>query len=102
MLSSAGQDNLEPYEYVCEVPHKLFKFKSLSSTQNYLLLTMPLDRSFVLCLFPQNEFSLHVLCSISGLVLHSHRTHSRYFVPALWESPRTNSRYSGPARRDQN
>ena len=32
VLSSAGQDNLEPYEYACEVPHILFKFKSLSST----------------------------------------------------------------------
>ena len=62
LLSSAGQDNLERYEYACEVPHKWFKLKSLSSTQNYLLLSIPLDRSFVLCLFPQNEFSLHVLC----------------------------------------
>ena len=102
MLSSAGQDNLERYEYACEVPHKLFKFKSLSSTQNYLLLSMPLDRSFVLCLFPQNEFSFHVLCHYSGLVLHSHRAYSRYSVPALRESPRTDSRYSGPARHDQN
>ena len=37
LLRSAGQDNLELYEYACEVPHKLFKFKSLSSTQNYVL-----------------------------------------------------------------
>ena len=51
MLSSAGQDNLEPYEYACEVPHKLFKFKSLSSTQNYLFLTMPHDRSLIFVSF---------------------------------------------------
>ena len=47
MLSSVGQDNLEPYEYACEVLHKLFKFKSLSSAQNYLFLAMPVDRSLI-------------------------------------------------------
>ena len=47
VLSSVGQDDLEPYEYACEVPHKLFKFKSLSSAQNYLFLTMPHDRSLM-------------------------------------------------------
>ena len=47
MLSSVGQDDLEPYEYACEVPHKLFKFKSLSSAQNYLFLAMPVDRSLM-------------------------------------------------------
>ena len=47
MLSSVGQDDLEPYEYACEVSHKLFKFKSLSSAQNYLFLAMPVDRSLM-------------------------------------------------------
>ena len=47
MLSSVGQDDLEPYEYACEVLHKLFKFKSLSSAQNYLFLAMPHDRSLM-------------------------------------------------------
>ena len=47
LLSSVGQDDLEPYEYACEVPHKLFKFKSLSSAQNYLFLAMPGDRSLM-------------------------------------------------------
>ena len=47
VLSSVGQDDLEPYEYACEVSHKLFKFKSLSSAQNYLFLAMPDDRSLM-------------------------------------------------------
>ena len=47
LLSSVGQDDLEPYEYACEVSHKLFKFKSLSSAQNYLFLAMPVDRSLM-------------------------------------------------------
>ena len=47
LLSSVGQDDLEPYEYACEVLHKLFKFKSLSSAQNYLFLAMPHDRSLM-------------------------------------------------------
>ena len=47
VLSSVGQDDLEPYEYACEVLHKLFKFKSLSSAQNYLFLAMPHDRSLM-------------------------------------------------------
>ena len=47
LLSSVGQDDLEPYEYACEMPHKLFKFKSLSSAQNYLFLAMPVDRSLM-------------------------------------------------------
>ena len=47
MLSSVGQDDLEPYEYACEVSHKLFKFKSLSSAQNYLFLAMPDNRSLM-------------------------------------------------------
>ena len=47
MLSSVGQDDLEPYEYACEVLHKLFKFKSLSSAQNHLFLAMPHDRSLM-------------------------------------------------------
>ena len=60
MLSSVGQDDLEPYEYACEVPHKLFKFKSLSLAQNYLFLAMPDDRS--LMFFP--GFSLAGLNSV--------------------------------------
>ena len=96
MLSSAGQDNPGRYEYACVVPHKLFKFKSLSPAQNYLLLSMLLDWSFVLCFFPQTVFSFYMLIHRSGLVLHSHRTYSLYSVPALQHSSRTHSRYSGP------
>ena len=96
MLSSVGQDNPERYKYACVVLHKLIKFKSLSSAQNYLLLSMPLDRSFLFS-FPQNVFSFCVSFHRSGLVLHSHRTHSRYSVPALQHPSRTHSRYSGPA-----
>ena len=85
LLSSVGQDNPKRYEYACVVPHKLIKFESLSLAQSYLILSMPLDRSFVLCSFPQNVFSFHMYLHRSGpvTVLHSYRAHCGYSGPAL-------------------
>ena len=72
--------------------HKLSKAKSLSLAQNYLILSMPLGRSFVFRSFLQNVGLLRVYFCCSGPALnHSHHTHPRYSVPVQMPP-----RYSAP------
>ena len=81
--------------------HKLRKTKSLSLAQHYLLLSMPLDRSFgsfVYCSFLHNVHSFHIPFYYSGHVLRSHHMYSRYSGPAMKCTLHTHPRYSGPAR----
>ena len=96
--------------------HKLGKSKSLSSAQKYLVLPVPLGRSFVFRSFLQNVVLLRVYFCYSGLVSDSHRVHfrcsgpvvhfrcsgpvvhSRCSVPALECSHHTHPRYSVPVR----
>ena len=94
--------------------HKLGKSKSLSLAQNYLILSMPLGRSFVFRSFLQNVGLLRVYFRSSGLVFDSHHVHfrcsgpnihsrcsgpvihSRCSVPVLKRSHHTHPRYSVP------
>ena len=72
------------YEDTCKLLHKLSKSKSLSPAQNYLILTMPLGRSFVflslMCLHP-DAYLLHIHSRHSGPVPYLHRIHSRHSGP---------------------
>ena len=76
--------------------HKLGNSKSLSLAQNYLILSMPLGRSFVFRSFLQTVGLLRVHLYCSGRVLHSHHVYSRCSGPALKHSHRTHPRYSVP------
>ena len=59
------------YEYACEILHKLSKSKSLSPAQNYLVLTMPLGRSYTfpsfLCVH-RDAYSYHMRSRCCGPV----------------------------------
>ena len=77
--------------------HKLGKSKSLSLAQNYLILPMPLDRSFVFCSFPQTVCLSRTRFYCCGLVYLSYHPHFGYCGPALLRSSHTHSRDSGPA-----
>ena len=72
------------YKSACKVLHKLSKSKSLSPAQNYLILTMPLGRSFVflslMCLHP-DAYLLHIHSRHSGPMPYLHRIHSRHSIP---------------------
>ena len=70
--------------------HKLGKSKSLSLAQNYLILSMPLGRSFVFWSFLQNVGLIRVYFRYSGLVFDSHHVHFRCSGPVV------HSRCSGP------